>query len=118
MGRKAGPKLPKRKDRQSVRRSVDDNVCDDVWKPDVIPDRLGELSEHGCCSCPATPHLVAFFVSLLVVYASSQDLFETTFGQPNLDTNGASTPSHGTQWGAPHWSRDFRRCAQKKMLTA
>jgi hypothetical protein len=33
-------KPPNRKSRQSVRRSVDDKVWDEVWELDVIPDRL------------------------------------------------------------------------------
>jgi len=41
----------------------------------------------------ATPHFVAFFVSRFVVYVSSQDFFETTLGQPYLDTKGAFMPA-------------------------
>ena len=75
-------KPPRSKSRQSVRRSVDEKLCDEVWELDVIPDRLRELS----APIHTTPHFVAFFVPRFIVYASSQDFVETALGQPSLDT--------------------------------
>ena len=83
-------KPPKRKSRQRVRRSVEDKACDGVC------DEVWELltAFESCLSMPAAPihgalHFVAFFVSHFAVYASSQDLFETTLGQPYRDAIGA-----------------------------
>ena len=39
-------KPPNWKSRQRVRRSVDDNVCDEVLELDVIPDRLLSMPRH------------------------------------------------------------------------
>jgi hypothetical protein len=41
----------------------------------------------------ATPHFVAHFIARFVVYASSQDLFEPTLGQPDRDTRRAFMPA-------------------------
>ena len=66
---------------------------------------------ESCLSMPAAPihgalHFVAFFVSHFAVYASSQDLFETTLGQPYLDTKGALMPAPSERLGQKNRAKD------------